>query len=121
MRDMRYFNTVDFECPDCKRAKMDDDFLFMLDFLRFQVGKPMWINSGYRCDKHEAAVGGSGANHPEGKAVDIRSSRVGLYRIVKYSPAVGFTGMGMKLQGPLKSRYIHLDTTHKIFTPWTYK
>ncbi len=66
-------------------------------------------------------MGGSGANHPLGKAADIRSSLRGLAGIVKYAPALGFTGMGMKLQGALKSRYIHLDTTHKIFTPWTYK
>ncbi len=48
MQQMRYFSSPNFECPVCHLALMDDDFIFMLDFLRYKVGHAMWVNSGYR-------------------------------------------------------------------------
>lgn len=41
---------------------------------RMHFGKPMKVNSGYRCESHNHDVGGKvGSKHTQGKAVDISS------------------------------------------------
>ena len=45
----------------------------VLDPLRDEYGKPIYVNSGYRCAKHNAAVGGvPKSQHKVGEAADIR-------------------------------------------------
>lgn len=47
----------------------------ILDPLRSAWGKPIVINSGFRCDKLNRAVGGaSGSQHKTGEAADIEDS-----------------------------------------------
>ncbi len=44
----------------------------VLDPLREAYGKPIYVNSGYRCAKHNAAVGGvPKSQHKVGEAADI--------------------------------------------------
>lgn len=44
----------------------------VLDPLREKYGKPIRVNSGYRCPKHNLAVGGAtGSQHMKGEASDI--------------------------------------------------
>lgn len=46
----------------------------VLDPLRSWWGKPIYVNSGYRCPELNAAVGGSGTSqHMSGQAADIDS------------------------------------------------
>ena len=46
----------------------------VLDPLREAYGKPIIVNSGYRCPKLNAAVGGAASSqHVKGEAADIRS------------------------------------------------
>lgn len=45
----------------------------VLDPLRERYGKPIVVNSGYRCPKHNKEVGGAtNSQHMEGEAADIR-------------------------------------------------
>ena len=44
----------------------------VLDPLREKYGKPIKVNSGYRCPKHNLAVGGATqSQHMKGEAADI--------------------------------------------------
>ena len=44
----------------------------VLDSLREAYGKPIYVNSGYRCEKHNKAVGGvPKSQHMRGEAADI--------------------------------------------------
>ena len=44
----------------------------VLDPLRDEYGKPIYVNSGYRCEKYNAAVGGvPRSQHMLGQAADI--------------------------------------------------
>ena len=44
----------------------------VLDPLREKYGKPIKVNSGYRCPKHNLAIGGAiGSQHMKGEAADI--------------------------------------------------
>jgi len=52
----------------------------VLDPLREAYGKPIYVTSGYRCPRLNAAVGGvANSNHMKGLAADIRAT--GKYQI----------------------------------------
>ncbi len=117
---MRYFKMSEFDSPDApgSGAKMDRDFLEMLDQARAMAGIPFIINSGYRTAKHNKAVGGTqNSSHLRGLAADIAcrnsSSR---YRIVAGLIAAGFSRIG------IAETFIHVDSD-AVKTPyvaWLY-
>ena len=75
---MKYFKMSEFECRDgCPMpasAKENIEALVeaVLDPAREKFGKPITVNSGYRCPRHNAAVGGvPGSQHMRGEAADV--------------------------------------------------
>ena len=75
---MEFFRFEEFACRCCGRippgvrgnieALVDN----VLDPARRVFGGPVSVNSGYRCPKHNAEVGGvSGSQHLRGEAADI--------------------------------------------------
>ena len=76
---MKYFKMKEFECRDgCEmpiEAKANITALVekVLDPAREQYGKPICVNSGYRCPRHNLTVGGvKESQHMRGEAADIR-------------------------------------------------
>ena len=76
---MKWFSMNEFEChcgcrmPDSARANIVALVEQVLDPAREGYGKPVCVNSGYRCSKHNAAVGGVvGSQHMRGEACDCR-------------------------------------------------
>ncbi len=72
-----HFTSKEFDChcsrQDCEITLIDDELIRLLEKFRIPVG-PIGINSGFRCDAHNAEVGGEEHSfHPEGKAADVRS------------------------------------------------
>lgn len=72
----RSFNSTEFDCnckkPDCNWTLVDLDHVASLQKLRDKLGKPISINSGYRCPAHNKEVGGAtGSMHVQGHATDI--------------------------------------------------
>ena len=48
--------------------------MYILDLTRVYIGKPIYINSGYRCKKLNEMVGGvSNSMHTKGLAADFRT------------------------------------------------
>lgn len=76
---MKWFNEKEFVCRCCgglpPYAKENIEALVenVLDPLRERYGKPIVVNSGYRCPKHNKEVGGAtNSQHMKGEAADIR-------------------------------------------------
>ncbi len=76
---MKWFKEKELCCKCCGQlpplAKENIEALVenVLDPLRERYGKPIVVNSGYRCPKHNAEVGGApGSQHMRGEACDIR-------------------------------------------------
>lgn len=68
-----YFKVDDFKCSCCNVNMFKKEHIIVLDNLRVLYGKPMIVNSGYRCEKHNKEVGGKiDSEHPEGDGVDIK-------------------------------------------------
>ena len=76
---MKWFKEKELCCKCCGQlppfAKENIEALVenVLDPLRERYGKPIVVNSGYRCPKHNKEVGGAtNSQHMKGEAADIR-------------------------------------------------
>jgi len=70
------FNLNEFHCKcnysECRMTYLDSDLVSYLERKRQDIGKPIHINSAYRCVQHNKKIGGKkGSIHLTGKAADI--------------------------------------------------
>lgn len=110
------FNLSEFACKGascgCTEVLHDPILSKTLQQIRDHFGKPLYITSGYRCPKHNEAVGGvSGSLHTKGMAADIVITGVKPEQIAKYAQQIGVRGIG--LYGPEDGNFVHLDTREK--------
>jgi len=106
----QHFSQAELASPDTGEAKMQPEFMLMLEALRRDYGKPMIITSGYRTPEHNAAVGGAKRSyHLQGRAVDVQVFGAEAYQLVKLAMRHGFGGIGIQQQGAMEGRFIHLD------------
>lgn len=76
---MKYFRTKEFECkcgqcsmPSEVQANIEALVNNVLDPLREACGKPIYVNSGHRCEVYNRKVGGvPRSQHIVGEAADI--------------------------------------------------
>ena len=81
-----------------------------LQFLRDYTGRPITINSAYRCPEHNAKVGGSKTSqHLLGKAADITTQSLKPAEV--YALIEELIDMGHMLQGGLGlyDTFVHYD------------
>ncbi len=104
-KDIKHFKPEEFNCPCCGKNNINMDLVRTLDRAREIAGVPFIITSGYRCDRHNAEVGGKqNSSHLSGYAVDIKSTDSKTrYLIIKALLAVGFTRIGVAKD------FIHAD------------
>lgn len=103
-----HFQAKEFDCPchypDCKKTIISKALLSFLEKIRVKEGKPVQINSGTRCVRHNADVGGAdGSTHLEGRGADIQvKNRKGI-ELLKTAEEAGVQSIG------LGRNYIHID------------
>lgn len=110
----RHFKYDDFDCACCGKNWTDKALIDKLDNLREELGLPITIKSGYRCEKHNKDVGGvKGSQHTLGRAADVGCSDLdALYALApKYFHAIG--------DGRHKG-FIHLDLRNEKEYRWDY-
>ena len=88
-QDTQNFKVSEFACKCCRQNKINQKVINMAQTIREALGLPVHVNSGYRCEKHNAEVGGvqkkidtktgkkiegSGSFHMYGLAADLSSS-----------------------------------------------
>ena len=102
----KYFQPSEFDCKcGCGKNNIDPGLVAMLDEARGIAGFPFVINSGCRCDAHNAAVGGSvTSSHLVGLAVDIKCLNSHTrYKLIAALETAGFTRFG------IAKTFIHTD------------
>lgn len=99
------FDLSEFRCRHCGQVKMDEAFLTMLDQARTLSGVPYTINSGFRCQAYNTAIGSTTQNHPSGKAADIKC----LDMWTRLRILTGLIMAGFKRIG-IHKEFIHADT-----------
>lgn len=106
----KHFNEDEFRCRHCgalPEGGMDPKLIHQLECLRCKVGKPLTINSGFRCATHNKNVGGAkSSQHLKGTAADVRVPRgMTTDQLAKVAEEVGFDGIGKyPRQG-----FVHVD------------
>ena len=101
-----HFYTKEFACRCCGEVYVDPELIAKLEQARAIYGKPMRVNSGYRCKAHNEAVGGAGGSyHCKGQAVDISvSDGRDRYRMLRAFLDAGFNRIGLYAKG-----WMHVD------------
>ena len=113
------FKVNEFSCHGygcCSTVKIDTDLVNYLQKIRTHFKKPVAINSGYRCSKHNKAIGGaSQSKHTMGMAADIVIEGVKPKDIAKYAESIGIKGIGL-YETERDGYFVHVDTrTTKSF------
>lgn len=84
------------KCSHCSMVTVDMELVDILQRIRDHFGKPVNINSGYRCEKHNAEVGGAtGSHHTKGMAADIRVKGVAPREVAKFAESIGVKRIGL--------------------------
>ena len=75
---MKHFKLEEFKCrcgctiPEEAKANLTALIEQVLDPAREKLGRPIFVNSGYRCPKHNQKVGGApNSQHTKGEAADL--------------------------------------------------
>lgn len=106
------FKSHEFACKGkgcCGTVKIDTELVDFLQKIRDHFGKPIIINSGYRCEKHNKTVGGAASSlHTKGMAADIVVEGVKPVEVAKYAETIGVLGIG--LYGAEDGNFVHIDT-----------
>ncbi len=94
---MSYFKEKEFKCPDCGKVKVSAWLIHLLNKVRESYGKPMIINSGYRCKKYNKKVGGKpNSAHLRGTAADIKCTNSSdRYLMLLLAYEAGFKRIGV--------------------------
>lgn len=85
-----HFSADEFRCKCCGELHPSGvmpprELLEILEDTRAHFGAPVSITSGYRCPRHNAAVGGAKASrHMEGDAADIKVKGVSPAKVHAY-------------------------------------
>ena len=113
------FKIEEFECKGGCEMPCDvyDNIIKLasqLQFLRDYTGRPITINSAYRCPEHNAKIGGSKTSqHLLGKAADITIQSLKPAEVYKLIEEL--IDMGHMLQGGLGlyDTFVHYDIRKK--------
>jgi len=113
-------------CGDCE---MDEGFMEILEKIRIEMKRPLYLSSSKRCSLHNQATSSTGEHGPHtfGQAVDILISGADALRLVEVARKHGMTGIGVKQNGPVGKRFIHCDNLGIEYTkstggprPWVW-
>ena len=110
----------EFACKcGCGKNDIDQRVIDMAEKLRVELGVPVRVNSGCRCEKHNAKVGGvKGSKHIKGLAADL-SCRLGSSKMFETVKKLHAEGKLPALDFCKKYRtWIHIDCGGKRRNMW---
>lgn len=113
-----HFNSDEFKCKcGCEGLIIDARLVLSLESLRGYMESPIEVLSGFRCPKHNKAVGGArSSKHLLGIAADVTSpDLMKLYKAA--SKYVQFNGIGLDTQ----RNFLHVDVRNAPKVQWSYK
>jgi uncharacterized protein YcbK (DUF882 family) len=99
------FSARELACKHCGEFYLDEESMDALQDLRKLWGNPIIINSGHRCLKHNAKVGGTPGSQHLKIAFDCVCLRPEQDDFSNMAKEAGFTGIGLY---PARG-FVHLD------------
>ena len=112
------FSKDELDCPHCGENACTQALVDLLERIRARVGKPVHVNSAYRCAAHNAAVHGApNSQHLQGKAADIYVSGVSVDALEDIARLEGARGIGRSDKGG----FVHVDMrAGRTVAKWCY-
>jgi zinc D-Ala-D-Ala carboxypeptidase len=110
------FTTDELACRCCRVCTVTPELLAALEALRAQAG-PLVVTSGYRCQAHNKAVGGTPQSyHVRGMAADLHPTGTNAAHLALIALATpGVRGVGLSEEGG----FVHVDV-RATFAKWQY-
>ena len=103
-----HFSENEFRCKCCGGLKVNQKLIDLLERLRWNIGGyPLYINSGYRCPKHNEEVDGvANSQHCFGNAADVACpEQLSFGQFKWYVEQLPFDGIGFYPDAD----FIHVD------------
>lgn len=107
------FKPTEFDCKGNGEYWHHPKALDMLQALRFDIRKPLVINSGHRSAEHNAKVRGVWNSQHREWAADISTNGHNRAELARAAIRAGFTGIGFG------STFLHVDP-RPWFVVWRY-
>ena len=113
------FRSSEFDCKcenrECVFTFLDEDLISLLQALRDKLGKPLIINSGYRCTAHQLTLKSTKgvSMHEQGRAADIVQPDLSGEELMRHAREVGFKSVG------IAKLWCHVDTRQET-REWRY-
>ena len=120
------FDAKELACKHCGADGIRPEMMDVLQSIRTEFDKPMFLSSGYRCVKHpveqEKATPGE---HTHGMAVDILCYGDKALQILNMAQARDIKRIGIHQKGNFNGRFLHLGIADKFdlafpVAIWTY-
>ncbi len=130
--DTEHFKVSEFACKcGCGKQDIDQRVMDMAETIRLALGVPVHVNSGCRCEKHNARVGGvkkkydkngklisKGSNHMYGLAADLSCS-LGAKKMYETAQKLRAEGKLPELDYCICYKtFIHIDCGGKRKSMW---
>jgi len=121
------FLSTEFACqcsyPSCIEQIFDHTLVVYLQLIRYKLGIPVKITSGYRCAAHQEDLRKSNpdatkqrSQHELGKAADISCRGPHLFELYETAKFI-FSTIG---DGRHVGRYVHVDLRRDKVRHWEY-
>ena len=121
-KDTKNFKVSEFTCKcGCGLNIIDQRVMNMAQTIREALGVPVRVNSGCRCEKHNAKSNGvKGSNHTKGLAADLSCSKGAevMYDTVKRLDAEGKLPDLDYCKPYRRKNFIHIDCGGKRRSKW---
>lgn len=111
----------------CKHTGLENpneaEFIFLMDWVQFfrsELGVPFEVTSAYRHQSHPDERDKVLPGQHTLAAIDLKIPVQHCHRLSRLAFAAGCTGMGWKLHGDLRYRFIHLDFRKGPPRIWSY-
>lgn len=101
------FTAKELSCPCCGEYYHHGPTLDAIQFVRNDIGKPVFINSGHRCWRHNAEVGGAPLSQHKKIALDLSTKNHDKHELKKACVKAGFKGFGHYMT------FLHVDMGRK--------
>jgi len=112
------FSLREFRCKcGCGNVIVEPSLVNLLQTIRNNIRRPIYILSGYRCKGHNRQIGGAeNSFHTQGKAADIAWEGRELKVLYLYCEEQNPNGLGVYPERGC----IHIDVGHRV-QRWIYR